>query len=758
MLETFASSKLLRRLRDTMAASQEGQERLDQVVDLIAESLGTQVCSIYLQRGDGSLELCATHGLSADAVHKTIMNQSEGLVGRVARSGTPLNTEDASNTRGFSYRPETGEEIYHGFLGVPIQRLGKVMGVLVLQSQEARRFTEAEVSALEIVAIVLAEMAELGAFADSDGKSMSQRNTLPQLIRGVIGQEGVAEGTVVLHNPRVHISRPVADDPEEEKERLADAFAVLDDELASLAKPSSFIDKETSDIISVFESVSRDKGLRRRLREDIDNGLSAESAVEMEQSRIRARMKQIQDPFIRERLSDIDELSNRLLRILAGVQRLSAENLPEDAVIVARNLGPADLLEYGRKIRGLVLSEGAVGSHATVIARSWATPVILQARNITIDAEDGDKILIDAEQGLVHLRPDESVVSAFRDKISMNQKAQAAYSALRDLPAITQDGVEIQLMMNAGLLADLPSLKPSGADGVGLFRTELQFLATSKLPKRDHLVSMYKRILDAAGDKPVIFRTLDIGSDKVLPYMETLDEPNPAMGWRAIRLGLDREKLLKMQIQGLIRAAGLRNLNIMFPFVSHCQEYYQARQITEDVIRLYEKFGYAPPENVRVGAMLETPSLAFAPDHFFENVDFISVGGNDLKQFFFAADRENERVRRRYDTLTPSYLSFLRMIVDKANSFGTRLSFCGEDAGKPYEALALMAMGFRTLSMRPASIGMIKNLIRQINLKEMRHVIEMSMYDADVRPRHALHQYLQDQKITTMPTLVEPTD
>ncbi len=749
------SSQLLRRLRDTMAEANAGQERLDKVVDLIADSLGVDVCSIYLQRDDGSFELSATHGLSEEAVHQTIMKKDEGLVGRVARDARPLNTADAPNTRGFSFRPETGEEIYRGFLGVPIQRLGQVMGVLVVQTSESRNFGNNEISALEIVAIVLAEMTELGAFADEQGGVLSRPRQHARLFRGVIGQEGVCQGTVVMHNPRVNISRPVADDPDEEKERLADAFSALDQELSELSKPNSVLDQETSEIISVFETVSRDKGLRRRLIEDIENGLSSEAAVEMEQTRIRSRMKQISDPYIRERLADIDELSNRLLRILSGVSRLSGEDLPEDAIIVARNIGPADLLEYGRKIKGVVLAEGAVGSHATIIARSWAIPMILQAKNITIEAEDGNRILVDGEQGLVHLRPDENVVKAFQDKIAMNEKAQVAYSALRDLPAITQDGVEISLMMNAGLLADLPSLAPSGADGVGLFRTELQFLANSKLPKRDHLVQNYQRILSAAGDKPVIFRTLDIGSDKVLPYMQAIDEPNPAMGWRAIRLGLDRANLLKMQIQGLLRAAGDRDLNIMFPFVTECSEFYKAKQIALDTLARYEKMGYAPPSSLRLGAMLETPSLAFAPDHFFNEVDFLSIGGNDLKQFFFAADRENERVRRRYDMLSASYLAFLRMIAERAKIQKTKISFCGEDAGKPLEALALIAMGFRTLSMRPASIGMIKNLIRQVNLGEMREAMLQSMDLGHITPREALLIYMEKNNIMNMPSVVE---
>ncbi len=332
MNDGVTSSTLLKRLRDTMAEAKEGQQRLDQVVHLIADSLNTQVCSIYLKREDGSFELSATEGLDKSAVHNTIMKKDEGLVGRVARDAAPLNTAEATKTRGFSYRPETGEEIYHGFLGVPIQRLGQVMGVLVVQTTESRVFSSNEVAALEIVAIVLAEMTELGAFIDDQkGGVLSQRQRHPRLFRGVIGQEGVAQGTVVMHNPRVNIDRPVADDPDEEKERLSDAFATLDEELSSLANPADLVEQEASEILSVFESVSRDKGFRRRLLQDIQSGLSAEAAVEMEQSRIRARMGQISDPYIRERLSDIDELANRILRILLGISQKNVTSLASNS-------------------------------------------------------------------------------------------------------------------------------------------------------------------------------------------------------------------------------------------------------------------------------------------------------------------------------------------------------------------------------------------------------------------------------------------
>jgi phosphotransferase system enzyme I (PtsP) len=454
-------------------------------------------------------------------------------------------------------------------------------------------------------------------------------------------------------------------------------------------------------------------------------------------------MSQVSDAYLRERLHDLDDLSNRLLRILTGQGHETGAEMPSDPILVARNIGPAELLDYGRSLKGVVLEEGAVGSHAAIVARALAIPLIIHAARITTEALNGDLILVDGDQGIAHLRPGESIVSAFRDKMAMQAQAQERYASIRDKPAETLCGARIKLKMNAGLMADLPSLESSGAEGVGLFRTELQFLIRNHMPKRAELSELYARVMDAAKGQRVVFRTLDIGSDKVLPYMKATDEPNPAMGWRAIRVGLDKPGVMRMQLQALIRAARGRPLTIMFPFVAQRDEFTAARAEMEKALERERILGHPIPELIEVGAMLETPSLAFAPDSFYADVDFLSVGGNDLKQFFFAADRENERVRRRYDTLNVSFLNFLEGIVYRCATLDTRLSFCGEDAGRPVEAACLAAIGFRTLSMRPASIGPVKSVLRRIDLGELRDVIhvERSVGAQSVRP--AVMEYLR---------------
>jgi phosphotransferase system enzyme I (PtsP) len=734
------SRKLLGRLRETMADERAGQDRLDQIVQLIAESMGTEVCSIYLFRDTETLELCATEGLNPEAVHQTRLRVGEGLVGRVARTSNIINTADAPSERGFRFMPETGEEVYSSFLGVPIQRVGDKLGVLVVQSKTARQYTSDEIYGLEVVAMVLAEMTELGVFVE-EGGAMGARHQHALMIRGTIAQEGAAKGHVWLHEPRVMVTNPFADSPEAEHERLNDAVEQLRVGVDKMLKTAASADGDHLEVLEAFRMFANSKGWMRRMQEDINRGLSAEAAVEKEQSAAKARMQQVTDAYLRDRLHDLDDLSNRLLRILTGQGKDTGAQMPSDPILIARNIGPAELLDYGRSLRGIILEEGSVGSHAAIVARALAIPLIVHADGILTEALNGDQVLVDGDQGIVHLRPDDSVVSAFSDKILMQAAAQERYASIRETDCVTACGTRIHLKMNAGLMADLPSIESSGAEGVGLFRTELQFLIRNKMPKRTELSELYARIINSAKGKPVVFRTLDIGSDKVLPFMRHVEEPNPALGWRAIRVGLDKPGVLRMQLQALIRAAKGGPLHVMFPFIAEHDEFKRAKHEFMAALDAEEKLKHPLPSDYKLGAMLEMPSLAFASDAFFQDVDFISIGGNDLKQFFFAADRENELVRRRYDTLSPSFVTFLRHIVRRCETNETPLSFCGEDAGRPIEALALAALGITTLSMRPASIGPVKNLLLQADLTKLRSAIEAGLACPDTNLRQIVTQH-----------------
>nr|MBX2853911.1 phosphoenolpyruvate--protein phosphotransferase [Paracoccaceae bacterium] len=426
----------------------------------------------------------------------------------------------------------------------------------------------------------------------------------------------------------------------------------------------------------------------------------------------------------------------------------SPEDLPADAVLLARNLGPGEILEYGRgRLRGIALEEGSSASHAAIVARALNIPLVANVRGLIHLAEIDDPIVIDGDVGRVLLRPDGAVSAAYREKIILRAQEEAQFRTLRDKPALTKDGAKISLQMNAGLLTDLPSIDECGAEGVGLYRTELQYLVNDRAPRRDKQTMLYGQVLEAAGDRPVVFRTLDMGGDKQLPFLKGAAEENPALGWRAIRIALDRPKLFRMQLQALVRASGGRALLVMFPMVAEAAEYERARELLEIERDRAEREGREPPAIMKVGAMLETPALAFAPDRFFERVDFVSVGGNDLAQFFFAADRGNQRVAARYDMLNCSYLRLLRLIVARCEGAGTPLSFCGEMAGRPMEALSLTALGFRSLSMRPAGIGPVKRALRAIDLSQLAELLnEVLQGDADCA-RNAVGRFCREHDI-----------
>jgi len=599
----------------------------------------------------------------------------------------------------------------------------------VVQNQTRRNYTEEEIEALEIVAMVISEMAEAGAFLGSDGLATGPgRRVGPVVFEGTSACDGIAEGTAHLHEPRLVVFDPIADDVPTERARLAAAMEALRDDVDRLVEGDGLGGAgEHREIFEAYRMFAYDKGWRRRLDEAIDSGLAAEVAVEKVQSDARARMERIADPYLRERLHDLDDLAHRLLRHLVGGEDPHAlPELPQSAVLIARNIGPGELMDHAGKIVALVLEEGSQSSHAAIVARALAIPTVVQADRITRDANPGDRIIVDGDIGRVDLRPEGGILDAFREKMVLAEQAKEIYRTLRDKPATTRDGITVRLKMNAGVMADLPSVNISGAEGVGLFRTEFQFMIRRSLPGREAQAAVYSRVLDAAGGREVMFRTLDIGSDKVLPYLNREQEPNPALGWRAIRVGLDRPKLFRMQVQSLIKGAKGRPFSIMFPMIAEAEEFRDARGLVEAEVERLASLGHPRPESLRVGFMLETPSLVYAADRLFEEADFISVGGNDLMQFFFAADRENERVRQRYDLMNFSFLRLLRQIVQRCDRIGTPVAFCGEAAGKPLEALVLAAVGFRELSMRPAAIGPVKRALRAADLTEVRAAMELA--------------------------------
>lgn len=742
---------LLRQLRETMAEPLASQARLDKIVGLIAENMRADVCSFYVLRDDGALELFATKGLEAESVHMTTLRLGEGLVGLIASEAEPLSLDDAPSHPGFAYRPETGEDKYNSFLGVPVLRAGQTLGVLVVQNAERRHYGEDETEAMLTTATILAEMVATSDFDNliKPGSDIDLRR--PRMFNGVSFTDGIALGTVVLHDPRVVVVNFIAEDTDAEKLRLDMALASMRVSIDAMLdhgdmQPSS----DHREILETYRMFANDRGWVNRLTEAIENGLSAEAAVERVQNDTRARMLRQTDPYIRDRLHDLDDLANRLLRVLTNTNQQGQRELPDNAILVARNMGPAELLEYDRKkLRGLVLEEGGSTAHVAIVARSLGLVAVGQADSIVSMCETGDDIIIDGPTGQVHLRPTPDVEQTYIDKVRISAKRRAHYAALKDKPSVTKDGVDITLLHNSGLVADLPMLDDTGASGVGLFRTELQFMIASKLPRLQEQVDLYAEAMEIAGDRPIVFRLLDIGGDKVVPYLRSMAEENPAMGYRSIRLGLDRPGLLRTQVRALLLAARGRPLKILVPMVTETFEFRQTKLVIFKEMERLRRAGEPIPSRLELGAMVEVPSLLFELDQIMPEADFVSIGSNDLVQFLTAADRANPRVSKNYDPIGLPRLRAIRLVVDAARRHNKPVTMCGELAGRPMEALALMAIGMTRLSMGPASIGPIKEMVLNLDLKPIQDSVAAALsVGADgVAIRELLTEWVEKQNL-----------
>ncbi len=708
-----------------MASRSAAQAKLNRVVEVIGRGLNSEVCSIYLLR-EGMLELFATRGLEQGAVHMTRMALGEGLVGIIAGNVETLNLAEATAHPDFSYRPETGEEKYHSFAGVPIVRRERAAGVLCVQHIDSRRYEEVEIETLQTVAMVLSELIENAGLVDEDDiHGLPATLSGPQRLTGLQLVKGLASGAAVFHQPRVTIEHVMAEDTEAERQRVFLAFDKMREQIDRMAGQAEFgVGGEHEEVLETYKMFAYDEGWARRINEAIDSGLTAEAAIERVQQRTRMRMRQIDDPLLADRMHDLEDLSNRLLRTVSGqLGTAASQGLRTDTILIARNLGPAELLEYDkRRLKGVILEEGSLTSHVVIVARAMGVPVLGRVRGLRGVLRDGDPLLLDATQGTATVRPAPGMIAAFDARFAKSRERQATFAAMRDVEPFTLDGTRIKVMINAGLRDDMPNLSLTGADGIGLFRTEFQFLVAATLPSRERQTRLYRDVLDAAGDKPVVFRTVDIGGDKMLPYLRHDNgsgEENPAMGWRALRLALERGGLLKVQARALLEAAAGRALNVMFPMVSEPWEFDAAKAVFESQRQFLKTQKKQLPSLIRYGAMLEVPSLAEQLDVLAPKLSFLSIGTNDLTQFLFAADRANPKLAERYDWISPSILRFLKRVLTSLDGHAIDIAVCGEMGGRQLEALALIGLGIRRLSITPAAVGPIKELVCRINLREI---------------------------------------
>lgn len=736
MPDNFSIPRLMmNRLRAVMATDMDTQARLLQVVRLIANTMVADVCSIYRRTSDDRLELIATEGLRQDAVHRTFMGLNEGLVGRIAMTAQPLSIQDAPRHPSFSYRPETGEDPYNAFLGVPILRRGRVIGILTVQNQSNRVYQDDEIDSLQTIAMVLAEI--VTDQSNDNGPNGAARDGRSVNLQGRVLCDGLGMGKVRLHDPVIPAAKFFAEDTDKEAERLATALMKLDASIdRMLAAEIGGLWGEPREVIEAYKMLASDPTWAEKLREGVRGGLSAEAAIDRLRREHRARFEKVKDPYLRERLHDLEDLDNRLLRILSGEENthLAAGKSGEPEVLVARRLGPAELLEYAQSgLSAIILEEVATSSHAAIVARGMGIPTVGGIPGLLTQIGRGDIVIVDGEDGKVHVRPDESLLHAYDTRQLLLSERQAAFQAQRGEPTETRDGVKIRLLLNAGLGLDIDHLQSTGADGIGLFRTEFQFLMSDTLPKTGDQIALYRKVLDSADGLPVHFRTVDLGGDKLLPNLNDAREENPALGWRSIRFALDRPGLFKRQLRALIRAAAGRGLSVMFPMVTSAQEFRQARQMLEDELVWSQARGHSLPSDIKVGAMLETPAFAYALEDLQGEVDFVSIGTNDMLQFFHAADRMTPSVSERYPFVSRPVMRFMRQVNETCARLDIPVSICGEGAGRPLQALSLIGLGYHSLSMPAGGIGPVKRMIRSLDLSVFQPAFE-SLLNAHTPP------------------------
>lgn len=736
-----SSRKLLKRLRQVMSSDVGVQEKLNKIVDAVADEMHTQVCSFYLLQPGDILELFATHGLKQSAVHETSLRLGEGLIGEIAVQKKALAFKDAFHHPSFVFKPETGEKLFQTLMGVPVLQGSNLLGVIAVQTEQEYDYSEDEIETLETVAMLLAQIVASVDFQTQQNTFIKAHKDTRYRLEGVRLTSGMAIGTAFVHSRTARVKNLISTQNEAlELDKLTQALNEMDKALNDTLANANMSD-ENAEIFETYRMFTKDKGWIRKITDYIHAGFTAEGAVQKVTDDMTERMNMITDPYLKERIHDFQDLADRLLQHLAG-KDIKAKNkdLPDNAILIAHSMGPAELLDYNKEnIKGIVLEEGSPTMHVVIVAKAMNIPVIGGIKGIVDSVVTGDTIALDGDNGYLYINPVEDILKDFKKRIESRERIRRKYEKLKNIPCQTKDGVKVSLNINAGLALDMLSLGDGFADGIGLYRTELPFMSTAQLPDTQKQTEIYKRTILNADGKPVVFRTLDIGSDKVLPYLQHKPEENPAMGWRSIRITLDRRTLLRQQLRAFIRAVGGKELYVMFPMITDINEFVEAKKTLDIELAREKEKGHILPSKVYVGTMLEVPSLIFQLDELLPMVDFLSIGTNDLSQFLFATDRSDPTIWDRYDVLSAPMIRTLKQIVSLCDSYQVPCSVCGEMAGKPLEAMVLVALGFKKLSMNAASLGAIKAMVLSMDTRQVQDYLQTIL----PIPAHSLREKLR---------------
>ncbi|MEX0963200.1 MAG: phosphoenolpyruvate--protein phosphotransferase [Pseudohongiellaceae bacterium] len=743
----------LRSIVQKVNAAKDLQSALDIIVHKVREALETEVCSVFLLDKDINAHvLMASDGLNKESVGRVSLQAGEGLIGLVAKHAEPINLQDASLHPSFHYLKDTGEEGFHSFLGVPIIHHRSVLGVLVVQHEERRRFDESEEAFLITLSAQLAGViAHAEATGAAEGVSPSGQKTSDTVFSGVSGSSGVAIGEVVVVYPLADLSKipqRLTADVEKEIKFFNSCLKLVRNDMRNLHKKlAGQVAEEERQLFDVYLRMLEDAALGNEVVERIRLGFWAQGALAYVAGEHVRSFEQMDDPYLSERAVDIKDLCSRILFYLQEKEVVKTE-YSDNTILVSEEITPAMLAEVPvSKLKGLVSVKGSSNSHVAILARSMGIPTVMGAVDLPYTQLHGKQVILDGYKGEVITNPSDQILTRYRETIQEQLQLSKGLEGLKDLPCETADKHRVHLWVNTGLMTDVMRSLDQGAEGIGLFRTEVPFLLSERFPSEQEQYEIYREQLEAFAPKVVTMRTLDIGGDKSLPYFP-IEEANPFLGWRGIRVTLDHPEIFTAQIHAMLRASvGLGNLQIMLPMISNVNEVTSAMQLIKkayhELIQDGVKVEFPP-----VGVMIELPAAVYQTRALARQVDFISVGSNDLTQYLLAVDRNNPRVANLYSSFHPAVLSALQFVVTEAQAEGKSVSICGEMAGDPGSAVLLMAMGFDVLSMNASMLLKVKSVLRSITLavaqklladvmvlddaQKVRSAVDLALYNAGV--------------------------
>ncbi len=719
------------------------------LVAMLSEQMNVDASACFLVVDDNYLELFASDGLNPQITNHISLKVGEGIVGKIASSKCAQAVERITEHPDYIHRDGADEDKYTSFMGVPVIRWGRSIGVLCLYKKDLYSFSKQEIEAVETLSMSISEWIASDAVREYKNKFIKLKGqSTKDKIKGVSLSKGFGYGYAVVHRRRQIVSKIFAEDKQAELSRLSQAHAQMNHDLDEKFNSSKLGLGEHADILDAYRMFAQDKGWYNKIAGHVEGGLTAEAAVERAYEDMWKRLSGTQDVYLKERLHDLRDVADRLLAYLCGDNTDINTSDLDNIVVVAQTMGPADLMDYDyHKIKALILEDGTATMHVSIVAKALGIPVVSKIKGVYKEVKSGEILAVNGDDGVVFLRPSDKIINSFKEKILERERLAAQLEELKALPSTTLDNQDVNMYINVGLDFDLNYVDSTNCDGIGLYRTEIPFMASEKMPDVDCQVAYYKKLMDKAGNKKVVFRSLDVGSDKLLPYWTYSGEENPAIGWRSIRITLDRRAILRQQMRTFIRAAAGKELNVMFPMIANLTEFNDAKETLLIELEKEKKRSKQVPKKVNVGLMIEVPSVVFQLDAILPEADFISVGTNDLAQFVFACDRTNNRLSDRYDVLSVPFLRIMQEIISKAQKAGVFCSVCGEMASNPIEAMVLIGLGYRNLSISGASFGKVKNMIRSANASELSDYIS-TLLDFNQRTlRPQLIAYANDHGI-----------